>query len=43
MLYRNFSPKLMTAIVDCGFGGCFCGASGFRVNVLSVGEVFGWG
>jgi phosphatidylinositol glycan class O len=45
MLYRIFSPKFMMAafvLVVVDFMGIFVALLGFRWNVLSVGEVFGW-
>ncbi|KAH6684503.1 hypothetical protein B0J14DRAFT_573028 [Halenospora varia] len=45
MLYRIFSPKFMTAalvLVMADFVGVVVALVGFRINRLSVGEVFGW-
>jgi phosphatidylinositol glycan class O len=46
MLYRIFCPKFMTAAVvllTVDIIGLCVPLVGMRFNVLSVGEVFGWG
>lgn len=46
MLYRIFSPKFMTATVVLlvvEIFGLLIALIGFRLNILSVTEVFGWG